>query len=106
MRINKLQHSVQLLFAFLVWGGVVVAIAYFAVCIFLFFKQTRFIFFPSGVIERTPEFFNIGYKDVWLPVSTKSGKVENIHGWWIGANQPNTKVLLYQIGRASCRERV
>lgn len=100
MTTNKLQDSVQLLFPFLIYLGVVVAIIYFAVCIFLFLKQTRFIFFPSSVIDTTPDFYNLRYEDVWLPVSAKSGKVEQIHGWWIGANQPNGKVLLYLHGNS------
>ncbi|MGH8002727.1 MAG: alpha/beta hydrolase [Brasilonema sp.] len=98
MRTNKLQHSVQLLFPLLVYVGVVVAITYLAVCVFLFLQQTRFIFFPSSIIKTTPEFLNLGYKDVWFPVSVKSGKMEHIHGWWIEANQPNAKVLLYLHG--------
>lgn len=100
MTTNKLQQPVQLLFTLLVWVGVVVAIAYFAGCIFLFLQQSRFIFFPALVIETTPEFFNLGYEDVWLPVSAKSGKVVRIHGWWIQASQPNAKVLLFLHGNA------
>lgn len=78
--------------------GVLVAIAYTAVCLFLYFWQTRFIFFPSPTIEITPNFFNLSYQEVWLPVKTDSGKVEHIHGWWIPASQPNAKVLLYLHG--------
>ncbi|MBW4592052.1 MAG: lysophospholipase [Brasilonema angustatum HA4187-MV1] len=97
---KKLQYSVQLISPLLIYVAVFVAIIYLAVCIFLFLKQTRFIFFPSPVIETTPEFYNLRFEDVWLPVSAKSGKVEQIHGWWIGANQPNAKVLLYLHGNS------
>ncbi|NMF66571.1 alpha/beta hydrolase [Brasilonema octagenarum] len=97
---KKLQYSVQLIFSFLFYVAVVVVIIYLAVCIFLFLKQTRFLFFPSGVIETTPEFYNLRSEEVWLPVSAKSGKVEQIHGWWIGADQPNAKVLLYLHGNS------
>ncbi|BAY42890.1 hypothetical protein SAMD00079811_04680 [Scytonema sp. HK-05] len=100
MRTNKLQYPVQLLFTLFIWLGVVVAIGYLAVCIFLFLQQSRFIFFPAKVIETTPEFFNLGYEDVWLPVNAKSGKVARIHGWWIQANQLNAKVVLYLHGNA------
>jgi pimeloyl-ACP methyl ester carboxylesterase len=85
----------------LTWISVVVATAYCAVCIFLFFQQSRLIFFPSSVIENTPELFNITYEDVWLPVSSGSNKVERIHGWWLKANQPNEKVLLYLHGNGA-----
>lgn len=100
MRTNKLQYPVQLLLKLFISLGVVVAIAYLAVCIFLFLQQSRFIFFPAKVIETTPEFFNLAYEDVWLPVKAKSGKVARIHGWWIQASQPNAKVLLYLHGNA------
>jgi hypothetical protein len=88
----------QVLFKLLLWAGIVVAIAYSAICLFLFIQQPRFIFFPSAVIEKTPELFNLPYEEVWLPVPVKTGKVEHIHGWWIKANQPNAKTLLYLHG--------
>jgi len=78
--------------------GVVVALTYLSACLYLFFQQTRFIFFPSPVIETTPEFFNLRYQEVWLPVPTASGKVERMHGWWIPATQADAKVLLYLHG--------
>lgn len=78
--------------------GVVVVILYSIACLYLFFQQTRFIFFPSAVIETTPKFFNLDYQEVWLPVTTNSGKVERIHGWWIPTSQPHAKVLLYLHG--------
>ncbi|RCJ24009.1 phospholipase [Nostoc sp. ATCC 43529] len=82
----------------LIWAGIITAFIYFAICLFLFISQTRFIFFPTAVIEKTPEFFNLPYEDVWLPVAVKTSKVESIHGWWIKAKQPNAKVLLYLHG--------
>jgi len=78
--------------------GVVVALTYLSACLYLFLQQTRFIFFPSPVIEITPEFFDLRYQEVWLPVRADSGKVERMHGWWIPANQADAKVLLYLHG--------
>jgi uncharacterized protein len=103
---NKLLIQVQVLFRLLLWVGIVAAfllqvavgIAYCAICLFLFVQQPRFIFFPYAVIEKTPEFFNLPYTEVWLPVPLATGKVEHIHGWWITAKQPNAKVLLYLHG--------
>lgn len=88
----------KLLLRWLLGIGVVVAIAYLAACLYLFLQQTRFIFFPSAAIEITPEFFNLRYQEVWLPVKTDSGKVERMHGWWIPAAKANAKVLLYLHG--------
>lgn len=86
------------LFKLLLGTGVVFAIAYLAACIYLFRQQARFIFFPSSVIETTPKAFNLDFQEVWLPVTTTSGKVEKIHGWWIPASTAKAKTLLYLHG--------
>ena len=87
----------QLLLKWLLGTGVAVAIFYTAVCLFLIFRQTHFIFFPSPVIQTTPEFFNLSYQEVWLPVASGDQAVERIHGWWMPA-ATNAKVLLYLHG--------
>ncbi|MCF2150514.1 lysophospholipase [Desmonostoc muscorum LEGE 12446] len=98
MTSKNLQFIIPVITRSLLWAGIIAAFVYFAICLFLFISQTRFIFFPSVVIEKTPEFFNLPYEEVWLPVAVKTGKVEHIHGWWIKAKQPNAKVLLYLHG--------
>jgi len=96
MSLKQISSSIWL--KLLLKFGLVVAIAYLAACIYLYFQQTRFIFFPSSVIEVTPKAFNLKYQEVWIPVTAASGKVEKIHGWWIPAAKPNAKVLLYLHG--------
>ena len=84
--------------------GIVLVIAYIAICIFLVLVQKRFIFFPSSVIEITPENVNLSYENVWLPVSEKKGKLEQIHGWWIPANSYRSDfqdVVLYFHGNGA-----
>ncbi|MDB9541031.1 lysophospholipase [Anabaenopsis tanganyikae CS-531] len=90
----------QLSFKLLLTVEIIVVIGYFAICLFLFVRQQRLIFFPSAVIERTPEIFNLPYEDVWLPVKVRNGKTELIHGWWIPSPEPNANVLLYLHGNA------
>ncbi|MEA5581678.1 alpha/beta fold hydrolase [Nodularia harveyana UHCC-0300] len=90
----------QLYLRLLVTGGIVVVLAYFAICLVLFVKQEEFIFFPSTVIEKTPEFFNLPYEDIWLPVKSNHGETELMHGWWIKSPQPDANVLLYLHGNA------
>ncbi len=63
------------------------AVAYSAACVFLFVAQGKFIFFPARAIETTPDDFQWRYQDVWLPVPTKKGAVESVHGWWIPASE-------------------
>ncbi|MBE9200366.1 MULTISPECIES: alpha/beta fold hydrolase [unclassified Nodularia (in: cyanobacteria)] len=90
----------QLCFKLLLTVEIFVVIVYFAICLLLFVKQHQFIFFPSSVIERTPEFFNLPYEDVWLPVKLRDGQTKLIHGWWIKSPQPDADVLLYLHGNA------
>jgi alpha-beta hydrolase superfamily lysophospholipase len=96
--IKKILVILQQCFKLLPLVTAVVAIAYLTICIFLARQQTRFIFFPSSIIELTPESFHIPYEDVWLPVTAKSGQVERLHAWWMPGKQPNGKVLLYLHG--------
>jgi hypothetical protein len=77
---------------------VLAGIPYITACLFLYFQQTRFIFFPRAAIDTTPAAFNLHHQEVWLPVKTASGKVEKIHGWWIPASSPSSRVLLYLHG--------
>ncbi|WP_333306298.1 alpha/beta fold hydrolase [Microcoleus sp. B7-D4] len=75
--------------------GIVLAVAYSAACVFLFVAQGKFIFFPARAIETTPDAFQLKYQDVWLPISTKTGAVDSVHGWWIPAseNPPSPPLL-------------
>lgn len=82
---NKL--LVFLLSKSLIAFGIVLAVAYSAACVFLFVAQGKFIFFPARAIETTPDDFQLRYQDVWLPVPTKKGAVESVHGWWIPASE-------------------
>ncbi|WP_414551523.1 alpha/beta hydrolase [Anabaena sp. CCY 0017] len=91
-----MQLSLKLLLPVVMVG----VMAYSAICLLLFVKQHKFIFFPSTVIERTPEFFDLSYEDVWLPVKVSNGQTKLIHGWWIKAPRPDADVLLYLHGNA------
>lgn len=77
------------------------AIAYLAACLYLFHQQKYFIFKPPSVIRATPADFNLDYQEVWLPVSTASGRTAYIHAWWIPAKQPDADVWLYLHGNGS-----
>jgi hypothetical protein len=67
--------------------GIVLAVAYSAACVYLFVAQGKFIFFPARAIEITPDDFQLKYQDVWLPIPSKTGAVESVHGWWIPASE-------------------
>jgi pimeloyl-ACP methyl ester carboxylesterase len=84
----------------LTFGGVI-AIAYIAACLFLYLRQTYFIFKPPTVIRTKPTAFNLDYQDVWLPIETASDKSSYIHGWWIPAATPEAGVWLFLHGNGS-----
>lgn len=71
------------------------AIAYLCACLFMFLRQTRFIFFPSRLISSTPDDVGLSYQDIELKISTPSGKIETVHCWWIPSEtNPNQKVII------------
>lgn len=77
-----------------------VTVVYGGACIFLFLYQPRLIFFPSPNLEKTPVHFNIPYKEVWLPVEATGTESQLIHAWWMKADKPSDKVLLYLHGNS------
>ncbi|MCY7276769.1 MAG: alpha/beta hydrolase [Phormidesmis sp. CAN_BIN44] len=68
----------------LLWtAGKLLTIAYLTICLVLFFAQSRLLFVPDARDYKSLDAFNLPRQEVWLPVSTKGGKIEHIHGWWI-----------------------
>ncbi len=97
---NKLNKTKKKILRVLLCLGKLWAIAYIASCILLFILQTRLIFQPTPAIAKTPDAFNIPYQEVWLPVKTRSRKIEKLHGWWLpAANRSSLGTLLYLHGR-------
>lgn len=76
--------------------GLLLAIAYLSVGFLLWWRQTRFIFYPSPTITQTPADFQLSYEEVWLNVTER----ERLHGWWIPAANPETSpgTILYLHG--------
>ncbi|MCL1475408.1 alpha/beta hydrolase [Argonema antarcticum] len=73
-------------------------IAYSFICAILFFLQQRFIFIPTHSFQKTPAFYKINYKNIYLPVPKHLGG-GLIHGWWMPAKKSNLGTLLYLHGR-------
>lgn len=90
--------SIKFLWRFLLPIIASAGTVYITVCLFLYFQQTRFIFFPRATIDTTPAAFNLDFQEVWLPVKTVADRVEKIHSWWIPASTPSDRVLLYLHG--------
>lgn len=69
-------------------------------CLSLWVGQNRFIFVPQREITSTPETYNLKYQEVYLPITAANGNVETMYGWWLPANRPNAKVILYLHGNS------
>jgi len=76
------------------------AVAYLAAGIAIWAEQRHFIFFPSEKIELTPDAFGLKYEELFIPVrdGTQSGR---LFAWWIPADDPNAKVILYLHGNGA-----
>jgi hypothetical protein len=53
---------------------------YFAACIFLYIRQAHYIFVTERDIKVTPADFQLSYQDVYIPIFTRTGKTQKIHG--------------------------
>ena len=62
------------------------AIAYGLAATLLWWRQSRYVFFPVRELTTTPERLNLEFEEVWLPAA--SGNGEQIHGWWIPTQAP------------------
>ncbi len=67
------------------------SLAYLGICSALLLWQNRLIFLPQEEIKQTPKDINLGYEEVWLPVTP----AEKIHAWWLPATVPQADVILY-----------
>ncbi len=74
---------------------------YLTACLYLLLRQKYFIFKPPVAIRTTPAAFNLDYQDVWLPVTTASGHINHIHGWWVPAASLEAPVWLFLHGNGS-----
>jgi uncharacterized protein len=94
------------------WLGVVwkfcgsIVCIYLGLCLLLFFFQKRLIFVPNRAAYNVPTSFNLPVQDVWVPVKTRSGTIERIHGWWIPNQNPTLGTILHFHGNAGGMARV
>lgn len=75
-------------------------IAYLSACTYIWMQQAHFIFMPEREIKRTPADYHLAFEDLYLEIASESGRVERIHCWWIPADHPSDKYLIYLHGSA------
>jgi pimeloyl-ACP methyl ester carboxylesterase len=95
---NQLNISLLLYLRIFMLLAMLAVVAYIAACLFLLFRQNRFIFFPSKFIETRPDSFHLDYQEVWLPVKTGVNQSERMYCWWLPAPKTRLGVLLYLHG--------
>jgi pimeloyl-ACP methyl ester carboxylesterase len=79
--------------------GVFLAI-YALTSTYLWARQAHFIFRPERIISKTPAEYQLPFEDVYVKVNDDNGKNERIHAWWIPAENPSDRYLLYLHGSA------
>ncbi|MFE4106823.1 alpha/beta hydrolase [Almyronema epifaneia] len=62
------------------------AIAYGLAATLLWWRQSRYIFFPVQELEVTPAALALAFEEVWLTVDSLEDT--KIHGWWIPTTAP------------------
>ncbi len=67
---------------------------------YLWARQAHFIFRPQRIISKTPAEYQLPFEDVYVKVNDGNGNDERIHAWWIPADNPSDRYLLYLHGSA------
>jgi hypothetical protein len=82
-------------------GATAVLIAIYAsTSTYIWARQAHFIFRPERIISKTPAEYQLLFEDVYVKVNDGNGKNERIHAWWIPAENPSDRYLLYLHGSA------
>ena len=82
-------------------GATTVFLAIYALTsTYLWARQAHFIFRPERIIFKTPAEYQLPFDDVYVKVNDDNGKNERIHAWWIPAENPSDRYLLYLHGSA------
>ena len=84
----------------LIGAGIGLVIIYILTSTYLWARQVHFIFNPERAIDKTPAAYQLNFEDVYITVKVEQGKDERIHAWWIPAEIPADRILLYFHGSA------
>jgi pimeloyl-ACP methyl ester carboxylesterase len=79
---------------------VVLLIVYAVASTYLWARQAYYIFRPERIIANSPAEYQLPYEDVYIKVNNADSKSERIHAWWIPAEYPGDRCLLYLHGSA------
>lgn len=68
----------------------IVALAYGGLSLFLFFFQSRYVYYPSRDLHESPADYRLAYEEVLIPVA-EGGQVA---AWFVPATDPRGTILL------------
>ena len=84
----------------LIGATAVLLVIYAFTSTYLWARQAHFIFRPKRIISKTPAEYQLPFEDVYVKVNDGNGKNERIHAWWIPADNPSDRYLIYLHGSA------
>ncbi len=84
----------------LIGASAVMSIFYAVASTYLWARQAHYIFRPQRTISSTPSDYQLPFKDVYIKVDDGNSASERIHAWWIPAENPGDRYLLYLHGSA------
>lgn len=84
----------------LIGATAVLLVIYAVASTYLWARQAYYIFRPKRIIASTPAEYGLPFEDVYVNVNDEKGKSERIHAWWIPAEHPSDRCLLYLHGSA------
>ena len=105
LELDYMEHELVMRKHFTFWklliGATTVLIAIYAsTSTYLWARQAHFIFRPERIISKTPADYQLPFEDVFVNVNDENGRNERIHAWWIPAEYPADRYLLYLHGSA------
>jgi pimeloyl-ACP methyl ester carboxylesterase len=87
----------------IIWPAVrIVVLSYAGMCVWMYFRQSRYVYFPDRVLGATPADEGMAFDDVTL--RTEDG--ETIHGWYVSAASNGAVILLCHGNAGNLGDRV
>jgi pimeloyl-ACP methyl ester carboxylesterase len=78
----------------------IIAVFYMSASAYLWAMQTRYIFKPDRILEKTPADLGLEFEDVYISLFNRSRQLEKLHAWWVPATYDTGKTILYLHGSA------
>jgi uncharacterized protein len=80
------------------------ALLYFAVCVYFWATQVTKVLAPLAEIPTTPERMGLPYREVFIPINDSLGKeIGQLEAFWVPADNPDAPVFLYLHGQDATR---